>query len=667
MLYIYFFRGDPFSILIWLALAAVWVLGGWLIVYHAFSLERRERVILGVAVGLVGYIGGVNLLGHWLPPEITFVGAAFLVLAIGTLYARRSTSWIADMRDFALWQEIAAGLFLFLLFVSLEAGLGIFDDRKNLSIISTMAAGDIPPRDYLNSQIILRYHYGSQLIGASLMRLGGLFPWSAFDVSKAIVMSLSLLIMYRLWRRIAPNRGWALVSLLAVFFAGGTRYLLLLLPKSILLQIDTQVKLIGSSANVGLPLSKALLAGWAIDDGPPFPYPFAFQNGLFRTMAMEHAGTGALSGLIFVSIWLLANRSKGWEAMPIFAILLSVWALVWETSYALFIIGIFACAIILRVRGQHLPRSMGALTSAALLSIPIVLVQGGTITVVARDLIAGLQGSDSLAAGAVSGAGFGLRSPPAIISAHLGELPVSSPIAVLVAVLEMGPIVLLAPWIMLHTWKELSKGGWFVGALILGAGVGFLIPIFITYESDRDITRLTGYALDIWLLLLVRMLWTYKGRWREHFLMAGAASLGLMGFGGVVLAGTQLTAIPERMTTGHFTELDSRVAAAVWDKLPPGSEILDHRGWRAVALTGRLTHPFDFTSIDRSAECGEAGCLIEGVLDGGFDFLYYDNWWLDTLSEAERKSLESQCIDVVTDQRYGRESYRRLMDLRACR
>jgi hypothetical protein len=667
MLYIYLFRGNPFTILIWLALALVWVLGGWLIVYHAFNLERRERTILGAAVGLVGYIGGVNLLAHWLPPEVAFGGSAFLVLAIGVLYARRSTSWIADLRDFAVWQEIVAGLFLFLLFVSLEAGLGIFDDRKNLSIISTMAAGDIPPHDYLNSQVILRYHYGSQLIGASLMRLGGLFPWSAFDVSKATVMSLSLLVMYRLWRRITPNRGWAVVSLLAVFFAGGTRYLMLLLPKAILLQIDTQVQLIGSSANVGLPLSKALLTGWAIDDGPPFPYPFAFQNGLFRTMAMEHAGTGALSGLIFVSFWLLANRSKGWDAMPIFAILLSVWALIWETSYALFVIGVFACAIILRLRGQHLPRNMRILMSAAALSIPIVLLQGGTITDVARDVVVGLQGSDSLVGGAVSGAGFGLRWPPAIISAHLGELPISSPIAIVVAVLEIGPIVLLAPWITFHTWKEMSDGDWFVGGLILGAGVGFLIPIFITYRSDRDITRLTGYALDVWLFLLVRMLWTYEGRWRERFLAVGAASLGLMGFGGVVLAGTQLTAIPERMTTAHFTELDSRVAAAVWDELPPGSEILDHRGWRAVALTGRLTHPFDFNSIDPLAECGDAGCLIEGVLDGGFEFLYYDNWWLEVLSEAERNSLESQCISVVTDQRYGRESYRRLLDLRPCR
>lgn len=667
MLYIYFFRGDPLSILIWLALALVWVLGGWLVVYHAFSLERSERVLLGVAVGLVGYLGGVNLLGHWLPPEIAFVGAAFLVLGVGMVYARKRSRWVADLRDFAAWQEIAAGLALFALFLSIEAGLGIFDDRKNLSIISTMAAGDIPPHDYLNSEIILRYHYGSQLIGASFMRLGGLFPWSAFDVSKAIVLTLSLLLMYLLWRRFAPAKGWALVSLLTIFFAGGTRYLLLLLPKPLLLAIDTQVELIGSSANVGLPLSKALLAGWAIDDGPPFPYPFAFQNGLFRTQAMEHAGTGALSSLIFLSIWLLADRSKGRTSLPILVILLSVWALVWETSYGLFIIGVLASGILLKLAHRSLPGRLRTLAYAGLISIPIALIQGGTITVVAGDFVTGMLGSSPASGGAISSAGFGLRWPPAILSAHLGALQLTSPLALLVAIFEIGPIVILAPWITANAWREFGHGEWFVGALSFGALVGFVLPIFITYESDRDITRLMGYALDIWLFLLVRMLWTYGGRWRSRLIGFGGASLGLMAFGGVVLAGVQLTAIPERMTTAHFTELDSRVAAAVWDRLPEGSEILDNWGWRAVALTGRLTHPFDLAGIDQSGDCGGAGCLVEGILDGGFEFLYYDNWWWETLSEGERESLESQCTDVVTDQRYGRESYRRLIDLRACR
>jgi hypothetical protein len=458
-----------------------------------------------------------------------------------------------------------------------------------------------------------------------------------------------------------------LVSLLAIFFAGGTRYLLLLLPKSILVQIDTQVELIGSSANVGLPLSKALLTGWAIDDGPPFPYPFAFQNGLFRTLAMEHAGTGALSGLIFLSLWLLSDRSKGRNALPILVILLSVWALVWETSYGLFIIGVLTSGLLFKLRGRPLPPRLRVLMYGALISIPITLTQGGTITVVAGDLIAGVQGSGSMPVGGISSAGFGFRWPLAIVSAHLGELHLTSPLALVVAIFEMGPLALLAPWITANAWKESGQGEWFVGSLGFGALVGFLLPIFITYQSDRDITRFTGYALDIWAFLLVRMLWTYRGRWKDRFVTVGATSLGLMAFGGVVLAGTQLTAVPERMTTAHFTELDSRVATEVWDKLPLGSEVLDHRGWRAVALTGRLTHPYDLASIDLSRECGEAGCLVEAVVDAGFDFLYYDNWWWQSLSEAEQNSLASQCINVVTDQRYGRESYRRLIDLRACR
>jgi hypothetical protein len=162
------------------------------------------------------------------------------------------------------------------------------------------------------------------------------------------------------------------------------------------------------------------------------------------------------------------------------------------------------------------------------------------------------------------------------------------------------------------------------------------------------------------------MLWTYTGPWKEGFNSLGTFSLGLMAFGGVVLAGTQLTAVPERMTTAHFTELDARVVSEVWDKLPEGAEILDHRGWRAVALTGRLTHPFERSALRATGDCGRGGCLVDEIIGDGFDFLYYDNWWLEQLSEEEQASLSASCIYVVTDQRYGRESYRRLLDLRGC-
>jgi hypothetical protein len=60
-------------------------------------------------------------------------------------------------------------------------GMAVFDEPKNLSIVSMMAAGDIPPALYecgSRFRISLRV----QLLGASLVRLGGLQPWSAFDL-----------------------------------------------------------------------------------------------------------------------------------------------------------------------------------------------------------------------------------------------------------------------------------------------------------------------------------------------------------------------------------------------------------------------------------------------------------------------------------------------------
>jgi hypothetical protein len=112
------------------------------------------------------------------------------------------------------------------LFARLARGMGIFDEPKNLSIVSTMAAGDIPPHHYLNSTVLFAYHYGFQLLGASLVRLGGLQPWSAFDLSKAIAGAY-LFLMLALFARRYLNIRWAGPVVAGVLaFVTGTRFLL---------------------------------------------------------------------------------------------------------------------------------------------------------------------------------------------------------------------------------------------------------------------------------------------------------------------------------------------------------------------------------------------------------------------------------------------------------
>src|SRR5690606_16330253 len=152
--------------------------------------------------------------------------------------------------------------------------------RKNISIVSTMAAGDIPPHHYMNSAYYFAYHYGFQLLGASLVRLGGLMPWSAFDLSKALVGAYAFLLAAPVGKRYIaqPFAGLAVAAVLA--FSTGTRYLLLLAPAQLLARLDPLIRVRSLDEVVGMPLSQAINQSLVLQDGPPGAILYGFMNGI---------------------------------------------------------------------------------------------------------------------------------------------------------------------------------------------------------------------------------------------------------------------------------------------------------------------------------------------------------------------------------------------------
>ena len=104
-------------------------------------------------------------------------------------------SLLLSIEDLKLspYHLLFVGLFIYSVF--LERGLGIYDDYHHLPAISAMGAGNLPPRYILNAAYDYSYHYGFELLGGSLMRLGNLFPWSAFDLGKAMVWVYSLILV----------------------------------------------------------------------------------------------------------------------------------------------------------------------------------------------------------------------------------------------------------------------------------------------------------------------------------------------------------------------------------------------------------------------------------------------------------------------------------------
>ncbi len=667
----YWFRQTPIQFIPWLVIAAVWLLGGWLLARHAFRLERRERLVIGAGLGLVPYLWFANILGHWLSPYVTFTLSGFVVLGLGLAFAWKSERPILDWRDFQAWKLLLIGLIIVWVFGRMGKGLSLFDEHKNLSIISTMASGDIPPHFYMNSALYFPYHYGFQLFGASMMRMGGLTPWSAFDFSKALVGALSILFGFLLGRRYTQNTLGGILIAVLLLFATGTRYLLLLLPPGLLQNMDALVALQGTSAELDVPFSQSLVQPWAVDGGPPFPFPFAFLNGILswpRIMAIQ-AGPSSLALAIFLLIWLLYARSQRKYSFLILLVLFSMWALAWESSYSLFVTG----GILVTLFQYWNNRDLRAITPevvAMLLSIPLVFLQGGTLTELLRQQLDGAnQASPNIASTSLQE--FFFRWPPAIVSSHLGSLSIFNPLELITGFFEIGPIILFTPWITLWSWRRFRQGDWFIGVLLTSSWIGFLVPIFIGFQPDRDITRFAAYGIQVWMLLLVLLVWELTERVSVTMKAVTAAGLSLMVFGGMVIAGSALTAASQAVLPFQLTALDTYVSAEMWDALPPGSEVFDPATWRSTALTGRLNRSSYTTNVfalDPEFKQLREEPTVEKLLADGYDYIYIDENWWEGYSEESKISLNSPCVKVLSEH-WDRtnKQFRRLLDLTQCK
>lgn len=670
----YWFRQNPIEFLPWLLIAALWITGGWLLVTHAFRLDKRERVISGIGLGLITYLWTVNILGHWLPAQYAFTSAGILIFLIGAASTWKSKAPIIDLKDLKVWKVLLIGLILITVFVRIGKGISLFDEHKNLSLISTMAAGNIPPRYFMNSLINYAYHYGFQLLGASLMQIGGLTPWSAFDLSKALIGTLAVLLSYLIGRRYTNSELGGIVLAGALLFATGTRYLLLFLPPTFLQSIDPLIELQGSAAELGVSFSGTLTQPWVVDGGPPLPFPFAYMNGItsWPLFVAAQAGPSALAFSIFLTIWLLHDRTQGVISIFALSILFALWALSWETSYALFVAG-WGVITIYQIWKHRDRRKVTPVHIALLISIPLAVIQGGIITEMVRSLLlptsaAGI-GEELLTSTSLGG--FFFRWPLAIVSSHLGSLEIFNPPKLLVGLFEIGPLIFFAPWITLWSWKKFRSGDAFLGALIISTWVGFSVPILIGYKADRDITRLMAYALQTWLILFVLMLWDLAPRLNTTLRSVFALGAAGMIFGGLIITGSALTAATQGVLPYQFISLDAQASSEWWDELPQDSEVFDPATWRSAALFGRLnrtSYTANVFAVSDETKALRSTPSVDSVLSAGYSYMYVDENWWEAFPEASRSSLSQPCVRVLSkheDSSSGK--FRMLLDLNACR
>lgn len=670
----WFFSAPGWGFTLWLVSMLLVLVGGWLIATHVFALESRERVLVGLALGLVVYLSLTNWIGRVLPPFWTFLGAAVLVLLLGILTAiplRRP--WL-DFEDLRIGGWLAAGLVLLWIWLRISKGTGLFDEFKNLGIISTIANGQIPVMAHFGQSLLLRYHYGFHFLAAGMMQLAHMMPWSAFDLSKSIVWSLSLLLAGLVGARYLRFRLGSVLMATAVGLAGGTRYLLLLLPSGMLNTIADHVHLTGIASG---GLVAALRSILPMETSPRIGYPFAFLSGINPSFAMAHGGEQTIEPLLLMLAILLVGRSTRRLGVFFYAVLFSFWALASETSYVLIAAGV-AALMLLRYfqdgRSLHASRQFSAPAWGLLLSIPLIMLQGGVIGSMSQQLFLGTPVTGPPGADMPLGfLGFYPRWPPAILSGQMGSMPLADPWALIAGIFEMGIVVLMLPWMTWRWWRG-SRDNWLLQLLLPVAWLGVLVPLFLAWASDANISHITDFSLDVTVVALVLMLGQgHEARpaaGRHSFAVAGALILALMCIPSAGLMGVQMTAAQDTVLSEHYGDAEARLVQEAWGKLPPQAKMLGDAGPGNI-LTGQLTAGIFFPPQGEERQLWDAMLAaprLQTLVENGFDFVFINSRWWKALNATSQQALQDPCITVFArGEDYPGGNFAEILDLRGCR
>ncbi|HEX7974236.1 MAG TPA: hypothetical protein VF498_07495, partial [Anaerolineales bacterium] len=425
--------------------------------------------------------------------------------------------------------------------------------------------------------------------------------------------------------------------------------------------------------STGPDLLAALSRPWAIEGGGPFPFPFAFHNGIFVPVMFVLGSTGAMPFFTVLLLLLLVGRRRfSLPAALVVGLILASLALSAEHLFVFLWGGIVLAGLgyILLSRRQRRPVD-GQLILAwgvvLLVSGVLSVVQGAYLTEAARNLLLRLQGG-STSPGPYNNFGFTLRWPPALISGHLGELSFLNPKQVIVLLAELGPVLLLAPLATLYAWKRLQRRDWLFAGLGLAALFNFLMPTLFDFAVEHSITRMPATAEWLWLLLAFPFLWRVfkQGTRKARFWLE--LGYGVTAFGGIVIFAVQLTAILAPQLTTFINSTDAQMSREYWDRLPVGAQVFDPSASRSVSLFGRASGGF----LDVYTPKPEWEALVSNpdpiaVAQAGYSFMYVDRNWWKVLKPAQQEAIQQPCVHMFAEQTPSDEDFRWLLDIRACR
>lgn len=622
-------------------------------------------MLVGVGAGILVESWIANILGRFLDPLLAFWLSAIIVFISGILFCLplfRQKVRFKDLFPIVPWQWITF-IILFYIFFMISRGMSIWDEFKTLPLVSMIASGDIPPHFPYDTSVVLDEHYLRYLIAGQFMRVGDFYPWTSLSFLKALGLSLSTVLVVTWVGKITKNILAGIAGGVFHVLAGGTRWLLLLFPPSIIDKFDTVINRIGSGLSSGADLRTALISPWAAQGMAPLPIPFAFTNGLIKPSILG-VGWDNITFLILIVLFFLYNKAKDIKSFALVAILFASMGLMDETTFA-FLSGLLIVIHLIQLISKDVSVRKEAKWRLILLGgvWVIVFLQGGFFTAFLNNLVNPSYSS-------YHNFEIQFNFPPRFIDPHLGELIITNPTHLLVLLAECGPLLLAFPLVLIWGWKSYQNNKYieaaYIGSSLLG--LAFCFIQIVSKGINTAVNRVQNDFLEVTLLFAVPVVF-YWIQNRKKGMKTAVSILALISiFGGVVVMGTELTGIQEPQLALFVTEMDVRMMDKYWNVLDEDATILDANIPRAITLFARTGN----SSVDFYNPTEEWQLLIYDpdpvkMAEAGYDYLYYDLEYWKTLTVKEQELLASSCVVPINEETEWTGDFRILVDISACR
>jgi hypothetical protein len=643
-----------------------WVVGGWWMVHAAFKLRPEEEGFLGLVVGLAAEVGLANFVARIISLPWAAWISALVVLLVGLVLALHQGGLTALKIKIvpSQWLAFAALTYIFFLIVR---GMAIYDDYAHLPTLSIMATGQIPPHFAYDPQVPYGYHYFLLLFGAQIMRLTSWQPWTAWDVARTFSIAPAV-ILGGLWAYRVTRKSLAgVLGAAAVLFVSGTRWLLLFLPNTILAALSLQVQLIGAGTSAGPTLIASLANPWPVEGQGTFPFSYAFQNGVFVSgTEAVHNSIGLMLVAVLFALLLTSTRWRNAWGGLVSIILISGIGLLDETELPMMAVAMVFLTLgwMIRDHSVRLPSALKMWWLVWLVSGVIVAVQGGVWTDTLTRML------DQLLGHAVPASYFTMGfqlSAPAIVSSQLGVLSLLNIDQFLVALVEIGPILLVLPLLAWWGWKAARAERWYEATLSIAAIVS-LAMIFVQFAGStgvRNGSRLY-FFVPVCSVMAVSLVWL----WASHRSQTIKGVAGLLGgiimFGGLVTLGVQLPNAKNQIFSNFISLTDARMEEAYWNKLEPGALVFDPTPSRAATIFGRYTDAgFSWYTVKPAFADLITSPDVYKMHAAGFSYVYIDPTYWSKLTPAQQATFEQPCA-VLTHVETQYSDWRKLYDIREC-